>query len=338
MIYESMQKAFNETKPLRGSKRIPLTARRQSNETIKRIDLGVNKPDDVRYAYAANYRNRHTTTKDEAGADVITFYPNNVIGFDTNGDNTTTLASFIYRFAPANVLAAKYRNKVWIFNRNGVRYPLPVKGEAFFNYDPHTHTIKPVVTDYKIPREFVDRAKTKAERERLAPFLNYVKTFLSMSDGWVYHDTIKEFFTVPEGEYYGAQYLYVPPPNNPTMAPPEGSVQNIRAPKGTQTIMRFNSAAFFHHFSYSQFLDMLIELPADDYLYGLCFTTIVMGQSVAEDTVLVTVPATTRYPHRNWKLKYDLLCKRLYAMIAKRKDMKKIVLTDPTDKFIDKVA
>jgi hypothetical protein len=52
-----------------------------------------------------------------------------------------------------------------------------------------------------IMQRVVDRAKAKVARAPLKPFLDFVKTFLAMSDGWVMHDTMMEFFDMSEFGY-----------------------------------------------------------------------------------------------------------------------------------------
>jgi hypothetical protein len=150
-------------------------------------------------------------TKDEAGNTIVTFgaklhstecvqyFPNGDIVLRTNGWNTPSTAEFIHEHSPFTCF--KQHNKLWIRLRrqpdlltmvnNVVMYPVPTELRlrcVLENniYEPENP--KPIM------QRVVDRAKAKAARAPLQPFLKFVKSFLAMSDGWVMHETMLEFF------------------------------------------------------------------------------------------------------------------------------------------------
>jgi hypothetical protein len=150
-------------------------------------------------------------TQDEAGNTVITFgaklhntecvqyFPNGDIVLRTNGWDTPSTAEFIHEHSPFTCFKA--HNKLWIRlqvqddlltgDNKSVAYPVPtelrlrcvLENKIYVPENP-----KPIM------QRVVDRAKAKAARAPLQPFLKFVKSFLAMSDGWVMHETMLEFF------------------------------------------------------------------------------------------------------------------------------------------------
>jgi hypothetical protein len=81
-------------------------------------------------------------------------------------------------------------------------YPLGaefrVKQVGEHMYEPH----EPVV----IKKRVVDRDKAKQARAAIKPFMDWAKTFLKMSDGWVMHETRKEALGFTERGYTHERY------------------------------------------------------------------------------------------------------------------------------------
>jgi hypothetical protein len=157
-------------------------------------------------------------TKDEAGNTVVTFgaklhgtecvqyFPNGDIVLRTNGWNTPSTAEFIHEHSPFTCFKA--HKKLWVRLRrqpdlltmvnNVVMYPLPTELRLRCILENNTYepdNPKPIM------QRVVDRAKAKAARAPMQPFLQFVKTFLAMSDGWVMHDTMMEFFDMSDFGY-----------------------------------------------------------------------------------------------------------------------------------------
>ena len=150
-------------------------------------------------------------TKDEAGNTVVTFgaklhntecvqyFPNGDIVLRTNGWNTPSTAEFIHEHSPFTCF--KQHNTLWIRLRQQddlltgdnkiVAYPVPNELKLRCV---HENNIYVPENPKRIMQRVVDRAKAKAARAPLQPFLQFVKSFLAMSDGWVMHETMLEFF------------------------------------------------------------------------------------------------------------------------------------------------
>ena len=122
--------------------------------------------------------------------DVVEYYPNGDVVVRTGGWQTPSTAEFIHAHGPFTCW--KQNNKVWVRVRGTTDEPevYPVRGELRFKqvgehkYEP----AEPVVIHKKV----VNREKAKLAREPLKPFMKWAKTFLTMSDGWVMHETCKE--------------------------------------------------------------------------------------------------------------------------------------------------
>jgi hypothetical protein len=126
------------------------------------------------------------------GTDVVEYHNNGQITLRTGGWATPTTAEFMHEQSPFTVW--KQDNKLW------ARVPTPDGVKAFPVGEALTFEM---VADFVgsrfyqpinkvlINKRVVDRAKAKAAREPLQPFLAWCKAFLTMSDGWVMHETRK---------------------------------------------------------------------------------------------------------------------------------------------------
>lgn len=169
--YEAYKSKYEKTKPIRGrSPEVrPIGERRRTWEEVVRV--------------GDNYAARLYDT------DVVEYLPSGDVIVRTNGWHTPSTAEFIHEHSPFSCW--KQGNKLWIRARNkdgdGKVYPigneLHMKHIGGSVYEPAT----PVVIQKKV----VDRVKAKEVRATLQPFLQWSKTFLTLSDGWVMHETCK---------------------------------------------------------------------------------------------------------------------------------------------------
>jgi len=159
-----------------------------------------------------------TVTQDKAGNTVVTFgaklhstecvqyFPNGDVVLRTGSWVTPITAEFIHEHSPFTCFKA--HKKLWIRLRQQADlltadnkialYPLPTELKLRCVsenniYEPENG--KPIM------QRVIDRAKAKAARAPMQPFLQFVKTFLAMSDGWVMHETMTEFFDMSEYGY-----------------------------------------------------------------------------------------------------------------------------------------
>ena len=180
--YNNMASRWEKTKPIRGRSTDvrPIGERRRDWECIEReaIDEGL-------YAYHAVMY----------GTKCITYLPNGDVILRTNGWQTPSTAAFIDQWSPFTCY--KRHNKLWVDVRTKADvHPstsylaLPIGNELRLNYV--DGTVYRPATKVTVQKQVVNRDKAKAAREPLQPFLSWVKAFLTLSDGWVMHETRKE--------------------------------------------------------------------------------------------------------------------------------------------------
>jgi hypothetical protein len=180
--YNHYKTKYNNTKPIRGRDEDvrPIRNRRRTHEliTTKKYPCG-------QVSYCATLY----------GTDVVEYHNNGQITLRTGGWATPTTAEFMHEQSPFTVW--KQDNKLWarVPTPEGVKaFPIgkeltfemveaPTHGMAVQFYEP--------INKVLINKRVVDRAKAKAAREPLQPFIAWCKAFLTMSDGWVMHETRK---------------------------------------------------------------------------------------------------------------------------------------------------
>lgn len=181
--YNNMASRWVKTKPIRGRSTDvrPIGERRRDWECIEReaIDEGI-------YAYHAVLHN----TK------CITYLPNGDVILRTNGWQTPSTAAFIDQWSPFTCY--KRHNKLWVDVRTTAdAHPstaytaLPIGNELRLNYVMNNTVYRPA-TKVTIQKQVVNRDKAKAARTPIQPFLSWVKAFLTLSEGWVMHETRKQ--------------------------------------------------------------------------------------------------------------------------------------------------
>lgn len=191
--YDNYAERYEKTKPIRGRSTDirPIGERRRDWETITKKAL-----DEGMWSYSAKL---HST-------ECVEYLPNGDIILRSGGWPTPTTAEFIHIHSPFTCW--KQGGKLWVRAVKGMggkevtAYPLGNelrmnwKGEH--NYEPATKVM--------VNKRVVDRAKAKAAREPLQPFLNFAKTMLKLSDGWVMHETAKE--VLGWGGEKAGEYVY----------------------------------------------------------------------------------------------------------------------------------
>lgn len=121
----------------------------------------------------------------------VRYYPDGRIGLQTGSWATPLTADFIHTHSPWQCF--KRNNKLWVIvpseTEKYLHYPIPTWEELQFEvvggrWQP--------VGEVVIEKRVVNRDKAKAARAPYKPFLDWAKTFLKMSDGWIMHETRKE--------------------------------------------------------------------------------------------------------------------------------------------------
>lgn len=180
--YKDMERNWHTTKPIRGRSVDvrPIGQRRRDWEQIVRHPI-----DEGMWSYAARLY----------GTDVVTYLPNGDIILNANGWHTPSTAEFINQHSP--FMCIKRHNKLWVHARASMEHPsssikaYPLSdGPMRFNhkganfYEPSEKVV--------IKKKVIDKVLAKEAREPLQPFLAWAKAFITMSEGWVMHETRKE--------------------------------------------------------------------------------------------------------------------------------------------------
>lgn len=195
MNYERAEHKWKNTAPIRGREEDvrPIGERRRTHECIEReaIDEGL-------YAYHAVLY----------GTKCVTWYPNGDVVVRTGGYQTVSTAEFIHQWSPFG--SYKHDNKVWVQVRVSDAHPsesvkaYPVGSELRLNYV-HSNLYK-TAAPVMINKQVINRVKAKEARAPLQPFLSWAKAFLTLSDGWVMHETRKEVLGWKKHEH-GAMHM-----------------------------------------------------------------------------------------------------------------------------------
>ena len=175
--YKHYQAKYNNTVPIRGRAEDvrPIGERRRSDErvTMKKYPCG-------QVSYCARLHN----------TDVVEYHNNGQVTLRTNGWHTPSTAEFMHIHSPFSVW--KQDNKLWarVATPEGDK-AYPIGEELTFELVEGRDRVYQPINTVLINKRVVDRAKAKAAREPLQPFLAWCKAFLTMSDGWLMHETRK---------------------------------------------------------------------------------------------------------------------------------------------------
>ena len=141
--------------------------------------------------------------------DVVRYYPDGKIGLQCNGWQTPSTADFIHIHSPWSCF--KRNKKLWVMVRNeqqkAMHYPIPAKGEIVFERIPDVlHSGWRPVGDVVVEKRVVNRSKAREARAPYQPFLQWAKTFLKMSDGWIMHETRKQVIPMERNYFQYRNY------------------------------------------------------------------------------------------------------------------------------------
>jgi hypothetical protein len=241
------------------------------------------------------------------GTDVVEYHNNGQVTLRTNGWATPTTAEFMHEHSPFTVW--KQDNKLWarVPTPEGVKaFPIgeeltlrmveaPTHGMAVQFYEPINRVL--------INKRVVDRAKAKAAREPLQPFLTWCKAFLAMSDGWVMHETRKAVLGWEKNSNSDRMFM----------------------PLETHSDFRLLTAP-----------QMEIE-PEDVYLRVLCCAAprLSYDERTVETIKYESVYAGANYLNtqefRDHRVEFDAIKRKAYASVT---DIYTTVQVEPTDKAI----
>jgi len=197
--YENIKRHFHNTKPIRGRAEDirPWGERRKDHLQVIRV-LENYEGQEVE-AYGAKM---HNTV-------VWKIYPNGDTVFSCGGWHTTTTAEFMGNLMPAFYVHKKY-NKLWVTRNVGTENICAVLNEPVLikwdmtspeTYKHHYRLAKPCVAQQRV----IDPLKAKAVRAKAKGFKDYVKTMLTLSDGWIAFELVNTYKTT-EGVPYGYGY------------------------------------------------------------------------------------------------------------------------------------
>lgn len=286
--YEWYKAWWERTAPIRGRAVDvrPLGKRSRDWETITRKSLA-----DGQFAFCAKLYE----------TECVEYRPNGDIVLRTGKWFTPTTAEFIHAHSPF-VCYKKY-NKLWIrigltdVNKK-VEYPLG--GELVLRcVDESTNRYEPVNAPV-IKQRVVDRDKAKAARASLQPLLAFAKAFLSMSDGWIMHSTMLEFF---EKSHYGSY-----------------AIEGV----GSSTKMH----------------NAMTEATTDDYLRILCMLSTkipTVNRRVAEREPDTPPSLRMRDAWYDRQFSFEMLKEKVYSIVNECGDIYKEIEVEPSDKAITNV-
>ena len=132
---------------------------------------------------------------------VVRYYPDGRIGLRCGGWSSPLTADFAHTHSPWQCF--KRHNKLWVMvpteTEKYMYYPVPTEGELQFHLVGNYWS---PVGDVVVEKRVVNRERAKEARAPYRPFLQWAKTFLKMSDGWIMHATRKEVIPVGEMNYH----------------------------------------------------------------------------------------------------------------------------------------
>lgn len=167
--YAAAEKAYNEIKPLRGSKEDirPIGLRRRKFERIEK-HLGPNGPE------------YHVVN---CGVSILVYQPDNKIRVNPPNWGSSNLAAWLTRILGTRSI--KYCNRMWLGVGGNA---IPLVSNNLVVWEDETQTMRHNVE--AILRRAVDRKAASVARKRVKPFMDYGMTMLKMSDGLITDETV----------------------------------------------------------------------------------------------------------------------------------------------------
>lgn len=193
--YEHYKKQWEEIKPIRGRAEVckPIGDRRRTWETIEKRQIN---GEDV---YACHLYQ----------TDVVKYYPDGSIGFNSESWSTPTTADFMSIHSP--FYCNKQHGNLWVnvHEADGTKvYPVPKHGELRLYAEEFDGGVvyrpKETIT---VKRRAVDRTKAKEGRDKIKGFLDWARTFNKLSDGWIRNETREQFAKV-KADFWKAEWDY----------------------------------------------------------------------------------------------------------------------------------
>jgi len=215
---------------------------------------------------------------------VVRYYPDGRIGLQCDGWQTPSTADFIHTHSPWQCF--KRNNKLWVMVPSKaensliekyLHYPIPKEGELIFQ--PTEHGQWEPVSEVVVQKRVVNREKAKDARAPYQPFLQWAKTFMQLSDGWIMHDTRKAVIPMVDGYFVYREF------SEPVML-------NM-AKSGDDT----------------QYLGALCAV--------LCDGSNAVGTRIADRQVQSVGGHSYSITYYDLQFSYDLLKSRLYRMVEK---------------------
>lgn len=171
--YESVKEHYEKTKPIRGRgvEIRPCGNRRKDWQQII-------KHEDNSYSYRL-YQ-----------TDCVTYKPDDTIVIHPNNWHSPLTGEFITAWSP--FVSYRRHNVLWV-DAYGTKVPLDkpllIRYVRYVQDSTQYKTYEPTYQAYQVKQ--VNRQRAKQARKGFDPFLSWLKTFLSLSDGWVTFDTIE---------------------------------------------------------------------------------------------------------------------------------------------------
>jgi hypothetical protein len=288
--YESYAERYAKIKPIRGRSTDvrPIGDRRRDWETITKKAI-----DESMYAFSAKLYQ----------TECVEYFPNGDIILRSGGWPTPTTAEFIHTHSPFTCW--KQGGKLWIWVDTKA---IPLTAELRMNWK-GGHDYEPA-EKVVINKQVVDRDKAKAAREPFKPFLQFAKTMLAISDGWVMHETCKQVLgwkgDKPEDYTYAMEKLY------------ESQLYaTLTAPQQEIDVQQ-------------RYLQILCRMTSGDLMEN-------DGRREAESFMYTTqwgnnAPVQRQREFYDYKISFEKLKRRVYSAVEKKADIHRVVQVEPTDK------
>ena len=172
VLYLGAKTLYNTVVPIRGKPHIkPIGNRRKQHETIELFDSD-------KEIYSYKLYDTH----------VVRLYPNGDVAICTGGWGSMTTASFITWVTRNRFSGRVFNNKLWVSTYDG-HWPMPDDGVVLFKpvFNGGFKLAEPLMVE----KRSVDRAAAREARAPYREFMSFVKTMLTLSDGWLMPETIE---------------------------------------------------------------------------------------------------------------------------------------------------
>lgn len=306
MNYENFKLKWEITKPIRGRVEDvrPIGRRARGWETVVRFGEQFSTSADGSPSYGAKLYNTIC----------VEYFKDASIILRNGGWATPSTARFISDHSPFSCFKAN--NQLWVRvwdsdeRNNSMLYPVGEELRLVRNGETYMPD-----RAIKINTRRIDREKAKAARAVLSPFLNFAKTFLKMSDGWVMHETRKEVFGWGEVKKRFASDCPI------GFLKPDKFATYVHLPySGKEIYEQFRSML-----AEERHLEVLCMLIADEHARKITR----VAESVKHDE-------NNSYSTKFVDMQTDLttLKRILYKFVDMHEDVHKIIEVDPKDKAI----